>query len=57
MNADPPTGGGLNGASQGLAVTHQLIEIRCVTWDLSDRPITDCSTQGRNIHLVKEVAE
>ena len=52
-----PTGGGLNGAPERLAVTHQLIEILCTTWDLGDRPVTDRSTQGRHIHLVEEVAE
>lgn len=31
-----PTGGGLNGAPEPLAFTHQLIEIRCTTWDLGD---------------------
>ena len=52
-----PTGGGLNGAPERLAVTHELIEIRCTAWDLGDHPVTDRSTQGRHIHLVEEVAE
>ena len=53
----PASGGGLDRAPQGLAVTHQLIEIRCTAWDLGDRQVTDGSTQGRHIHLVEEVAE
>ena len=43
--------------SQGLAVTHQLIEIRCATGDLGDRPVTDRRAQGCHVHLVEEVAE
>ena len=31
----------LDRASQGLAVTHQLVKIACTTWDLSDRPVPD----------------
>lgn len=52
-----PTGGGLNGAPERLAVTHQLIESPCIARDLGDRPVTDRSSQGRHIHLVEEVAE
>jgi len=48
---------GLNRASQGLAVTHQLIEIRCATWHLGDRPVTDRGTESGHIHLLVEVAE
>ena len=40
------TGRGLDRAPQGLAVTHQLIEIRCTTRDLGDRPFTDRPAQG-----------
>ena len=50
-------GRGLHRASQGLANTHQLIEIRCTTWDLGDRPVTDRSAQGCHVHLMEEVAE
>ena len=35
------TVGGLDRAPQGLAVTDQLVEIRCTTVDLGDRPVTD----------------
>ena len=52
-----PAGGGLNGTPERLAVTQQLIEIRCIAWDLGDRPVTNRSTQGRHINLVEEVAE
>jgi hypothetical protein len=31
------TGCGLNRASQGLGITHQLIEIRRATWNLGNR--------------------
>jgi len=31
---------GLDGDSQGLSVTHQLIKIRCNTWDLNNRPVS-----------------
>ena len=51
------TSGGLDRAPQGFAVTHQLIEIRCTTWDLGDRPVTDHRTQGCHVHLLEEVAE
>jgi hypothetical protein len=50
-------GRGLNRSPQGLAITHQLIEIRCTTWDLRDRPVTDRSAQGFHVHLMEEVAE
>ena len=53
----PSAGGGLNGAPQRLAVTHQLVKILCATWDLGDRTVTDRRTQGRHIHLVEEVAK
>jgi len=43
--------------SQGLAVTHQLIEICCATGDLGDCPVTNRSAQCRHVHLVEEVAE
>ncbi len=49
--------GRLNGAPQGLAVTHQLVEIRCAAWDLCNGPVTDRSAQFRHIHLQEEVAE
>jgi len=52
-----PTGCGLSGAQDRLAVTHKLIEILCTTWDLDDRPFTDRSTQGHHINLAEEVAE
>jgi hypothetical protein len=48
---------GLDRASQGLAVTHQLIEIRCTTRDLGDRPVADRSAESRHVHLAEEVAE
>ncbi len=51
------TGGGHDRPAQGLAVTDQLIEIRCATGDLGDRPVADHRTQGRHIHLLEEVAE
>ena len=53
----PASGGGLDGAPQGLAVTHQLIEIRCTAWDLGDRPVADRSTESGHIHMLEEVAE
>lgn len=31
----------LDRASQGLAVTDQLVKIDCTTWDLSDRRVPD----------------
>ncbi len=48
---------GLDRTPQGLAVTHQLIEIRCATGDLGDCPVTDCSAERRHVHLLEEVAE
>jgi hypothetical protein len=48
---------GLDGSPQNLAVTHLLIEIRCTTMDLGDRPVTDRSAQCCRIHLQEEVAE
>jgi hypothetical protein len=41
-----PAGRGLDRTPQGFAVTHQLIEIRCATRDLGDRPVTDRRAQG-----------
>jgi hypothetical protein len=52
-----PTGGGLDRASQRLAVTDELLEIGCTTWDLCDRPVADGSAESRHVHLVEEVAE
>jgi len=52
-----PAGGALHRTPQGLAVTHQLIEIRRATRDLGDRPVTDRRAQHRHIHLLEEVAE
>jgi hypothetical protein len=52
-----PTGCRHDRPAQGLAVTDQLIEIRCATGDLSDRPVTDHRTQGCHVHLLEEVAE
>ena len=49
--------GGLNRTSQGLAITDQLIEIACPTWDLGDGLIPDSSADGSHIHLQEEVAE
>jgi len=57
MERKAAAAGGLNGASEGLAVTHQLIEIASPTWDLSDRPITDGGADDSDIHLQEEVAE
>jgi hypothetical protein len=51
------TGCGLDRASQGLAVTHQLIEIRCTIGDLGDRPVPDRSAESRHVHLAEEVAK
>ena len=53
----PPTGGGLDRASQRLTVTDELLEIGCTTWDLGDRPVADGSAESRHVHLVEEVAE
>ena len=53
----PSTGGGLDRASQGVAVTHQQIEIHSTTWDLGDRSVADRSTQSRHVHLAEEVVE
>ena len=52
-----PAGRGLDRTPQGLAVTHQLIEICCAAWDLSDRPVTDRAAQGWHVDLLEEVAE
>ncbi len=41
-----PAGRRLDRTPQGFAVTHQLIEIRCATWDLGERPVTDRGAQG-----------
>ena len=51
------TGRGLNRAPQGLAITDQLVEIACPTWDLSNCPVPDCGAQGSHVNLPKEVAE
>ena len=51
------TGGGHDRAPQGLAITHQLIEIRCTIWDLLDRPVTNGSAESGHIHVFEEVAE
>jgi len=50
-------GRGLDRAAQRLAVTHQLVEITCPTWDLSDRPVADRGAQGGDIQLMEEVPE
>jgi hypothetical protein len=47
----------LDRAAQGLAVTDQLIKIRCATVDLGYRPVTDWSTKSRHVNLLEEVAE
>ena len=49
--------GGLDRAAKGFAITDQLIEIICPTWDLSDRPVTNGSADGSDIHLQEEVAK
>ena len=49
--------GGLDRAEREFTITDQLIEIACPTWDLSDRPITDGSADGSDIHLQEEVAK
>lgn len=36
---------------------HQLIEIRCTTGDLGDRPALNRSAESRHVHLAEEVAE
>jgi len=51
-----PTGCWLDRASQGLAVTNELIKIRSATWDLGDCPVADAA-QSPHIHLAEEVAE
>jgi len=51
------TSRGLDGAPQRLAITDQLIEIRCTTRDLSDRPVPDGSAEGGHIDLQEEVAK
>ena len=51
------TTGGLNRAPESLAVTDQLIEITCPTWDLGDGPIPDSGADGSHVHLQEEVAE
>jgi hypothetical protein len=50
-------GRGLDRSPQCLAVAHQLVEIGCTAWDLSDRPVTDSGAEGADIHLLKEVAK
>ena len=45
----PTAGGGFDRASQGLAVTHQLIKICCTTWDLSDHPVPDDAADGGDV--------
>lgn len=49
-------GGGLDRPTQGPAVTHQLIEINCNIWDLSDRLVPDGAANGGDGHLQEEVA-
>ena len=51
------TGRGLNRAPQGLAITDQLVEIACPTWDLSNCPVPDCGAQGSHVNLPEEVTE
>lgn len=48
---------GFDGASQGLAVTDQLVEISSATRDLGDPPVADGGAHGRHIQLVEEVSE
>jgi hypothetical protein len=52
-----PAGGGLDRAPQRLAITHQLVEIGCATWDLCERPVADGGAESRHIHLLEEIAE
>ncbi len=47
----------LDRASQGLAVTHQLVKVACPTRDLSNCPVPDCGAQGSHVNLSEEVAE
>ena len=51
------TGCGFDRASQGLAVTHHLIEIRCTIGYLGDGPVPDWSAESRYVHLAEELAE
>ena len=51
------TGSGHDRAQQVLAVTHQLIKIRCTTWDLCHRPVANGSSESRQVNLAEEVAE
>jgi hypothetical protein len=51
------TGGGHDRAPQGLAVTHQLIEIRYTTWDLGNSSVANGSAESRDVNLADEVAE
>jgi hypothetical protein len=65
MNAEPPPGVGSieprsvlpTATRKPKGYTHQLIEIRCATWDLRDRPVADGCAEGSHVHLLEEVAE
>ena len=65
MNAEPPDAVGSieprsvlpTAALKPKGYTHKLIEIRCTTWDLGERPVADGRAQERNIHLQEVIAE
>ncbi len=56
MNAEPPPGVG-SIELRKLLPTHRLFETLCTTWDLGDRPVTDCSAEDIHVHLEEEVAK
>jgi hypothetical protein len=50
-------GRGLDRTLHGFAVSDKLIQFRCATRDLGDRPITNGRTEHRAVHLLEEVTE
>ncbi len=45
------------GAFEGLAITDQLIQSRCPTWDLADHPGLEHLAELLEMRLVEEVQE
>lgn len=45
------------GAPQGLAVTQQLVQILCPTWDLADHPGLHHLAEVQQVGLIEEVEE
>jgi len=45
------------GAFEGLAITDQLLQSRCTTWDLADQPGLEHLTELLQVRLVEQVEE